>query len=171
RPHYTQDTVSYSTPSHNKAREPAYPNFPSLSFVLFVPFVLFVALLKQTENVRGVVRPNYISLHSGPARITRDRSERGVVTRHHHPHRWILARQISLLIPANERRDAGALRQPREQRFKIQIPVTDMKRKHAVVRELAEIQIHRFGRQQMRGHRVGAEGIHDQQSVLTGRRL
>src|SRR6185369_6282981 len=98
RPHYIQDTVSYSTPSHNKAREPAYLNFPSLSFVLFVPFVLFVALLKQTENVREVVRPDYISLHSGPARVARDRSERSVVTRHHHPHRRVLARQVSLLI-------------------------------------------------------------------------
>src|ERR1041384_3086493 len=46
-----------------------------------------------------------------------------------------------------------------------------MKRKYAVVRELAEIKIHCFGRQQMRGHRVGAECIHDQQSVFTGRRI
>ena len=48
------------------------------SFVLFVPFCgytsvcLFVALFKQTENVGEVVRPNYIALHSAPARVIRN---------------------------------------------------------------------------------------------------
>src|ERR1700752_1709183 len=109
------------------------------SFVLYVPFLLFVALLKQTENIREVVRPNYVSLHSRPARIVCNRSQGGAVTRHHYPNRRILAVQAFVLIPGNKPREPGAFRQAREQRFKIQMAITDVKRKHPGARQLVYI--------------------------------
>jgi hypothetical protein len=65
----------------------------------------------------------------------------------------------------------GALRQTREQRLKIQITITDVKRKHSVASRACRDTDPLPRCQKMRGHRVGAECIHDQQSIFPGRRF
>src|SRR5689334_25375250 len=62
-------------------------------------------------------------------------------------------------------------RQARQQRFEIQIAIADVKSEHAISRQLVEVQIHRLGCQKMRGYRVRAEGVHDQQSISASGRF